>query len=270
MVITMINTNKMTRPAAVSGMFYASDPQQLSSDIHAYLSQAKSLFNCQPKALIAPHAGYIYSAPIAANAYKLLEPMAQEIHQVILLGPSHRVAFKGIATPDINFFETPLGSIKINKDFCETAEQLNFVNKNNLAHKDEHSLEVHLPFLQTILTDFELTPFVVGDCDANEVETLLELFWKTENCLYVISTDLSHFEDYETATKHDANTSLAIESMQPEKIHYNDACGRNPLNGMLNLAKHHHLNIKCLNLKNSGDTAGDKNRVVGYGSYVAY
>jgi len=266
----MINANKMTRPAAVSGMFYASDPQQLSSDIHAYLSQANNRFNCQPKALIAPHAGYIYSASIAANAYKLLEPIAQEIHQVILLGPSHRVAFKGIATPDVNFFETPLGSIKINNQFCDMAEQLNFVNKNRLAHKDEHSLEVHLPFLQSLLTDFELTPFVVGDCDEKDVEALLELFWTTKNRLYVISTDLSHFQDYDSAIKHDANTSHAIESMQPEKIHYDDACGRNPLNGMLNLAKHHQLKIKCLNLKNSGDTAGDKNRVVGYGSYAAY
>jgi len=270
MVITMINQDSRTRPAAVAGMFYAADPQQLSSDVHHYLSQVRAETNLIPKAIIAPHAGHMYSGPVAASAYKLLEPFANKFKQVILLGPSHRVAFSGIATPDTDYFETPLGRIKINTLFCEKAEQLGFVQKNKLAHKDEHSLEVHLPFLQTLLSDFELTPFVVGDCNRDNVAKLLELFWGNNDTLFVISTDLSHFHNYEHATQQDLLTSNAIEALQPENIHYEDACGRNPLNGLLTQANQHRLNIKLLDLRNSGDTAGDKNRVVGYGAYVVY
>jgi len=270
MVITMINQDSHTRPAAVAGMFYAADPQQLSSDIHHYLSQVDVDPSLVPKAIIVPHAGHMYSGPVAASAYKLLEPFANKFKQVILLGPSHRVAFRGIATPDADYFETPLGTIKINTLFCQKAELLHFVNKNKLAHKDEHSLEVHLPFLQTVLNDFELTPFVVGDCSRDDVSTLLELFWNNTDTLLVISTDLSHFHSYERATRQDRLTSNAIEALQPEKIHYEDACGRNPLNGLLTLAIQHQLNISLLDLRNSGDTAGNKDRVVGYGAYVVY
>ena len=266
----MLNTESRTRPAAVAGLFYAADPQQLSSETSYFLSQVHKPLNVVPKALIVPHAGHIYSGPVAASAYKLLEPLTNIIKQVILLGPSHRVAFRGIATPDIDFFESPLGKIKINTSFCKKAEQLNFVNANNAAHRDEHSLEVHLPFLQLLLNDFELTPLVVGDCDRNDVASLLELFWGDSETLFIISTDLSHFHNYATATQKDQLTSAAIESLQPEDINLDDACGRAPLNGLLTLAKNHHLKINCLDLRNSGDTAGDKNRVVGYGSYVVY
>ena len=266
----MIHQDSRTRPAAVAGMFYAADPQQLSSEIHQFLSHAQANTTLIPKALIVPHAGYMYSGPVAASAYKLLEPLASQIKQVILLGPSHRVAFNGIATPDADFFETPLGTIKINTDFCEKAEQLPFVQKNKLAHKEEHSLEVHLPFLQSVLKNFELCPFVVGDCNRDNVAKLLNLFWNNKDTLFVISTDLSHFHNYDTATQQDLLTSRAIEALQPENIHYEDACGRNPLNGLLTLANQRQLKISCLDLRNSGDTAGDKDRVVGYGAYVVY
>ncbi|MCW8933140.1 MAG: AmmeMemoRadiSam system protein B [Gammaproteobacteria bacterium] len=266
----MKNVNYRTRPAAVAGMFYAADSEQLSADVTHYLRQAQNHLNISPKAIIAPHAGHIYSAPVAASAYKLLEPEADKIKQVILLGPSHRVAFRGIATPDTDFFETPLGKIKINKRNCEKAETLDFVQPSQLAHAEEHSLEVHLPFLQVLLNDFELTPFVVGDCERDDVAKLLELFWGSDETLFIISTDLSHFHDYATATHRDRLTSNAIESIQPEQISYEDACGRAPLNGLLTLARHHRLNIKLLDLRNSGDTAGDKNRVVGYGAYAVY
>ncbi len=270
MVITMINTNSHTRTAAVAGIFYASDPEQLSSDILNYLTQAPPSLNLIPKAIIAPHAGYMYSAPVAASAYKLLEPLAHKIKQVVLLGPAHRFSFNGVATPDADYFETPIGTIKINSTLCKQAEQLNYVHPDSLAHKEEHSLEVHLPFLQTLLNDFELTPLLVGNCNHKNISNLLELFWENEETLFVISTDLSHFHTYETAKKQDFLTSGYIETLQPEKINYNDACGRNPLNGLLTLAKKHQLNVKCLDLRNSGDTSGNKDRVVGYGSYVIY
>ena len=266
----MKNTNSRTRPPAVAGMFYAADPLQLSSDVNQYLTQAQSHLNITPKAIIAPHAGHMYSGPVAASAYKLLEPVADKIKQVILLGPSHRVALRGIATPDADFFETPLGRIKINTQFCNKAEALDFVQPSQLAHSEEHSLEVHLPFLQILLKDFELTPFVVGDCNRDDVAELLELFWGNNETLFIISTDLSHFHNYATAAHQDRLTSNAIESIQPEKIDYDDACGRAPLNGLLTLAQKHQLNIKLLDLRNSGDTAGDKSRVVGYGAYVVY
>lgn len=258
------------RPAAVAGQFYSANPQQLSSDISEYLLSCHSHLDNTPKAIIVPHAGYIYSAPVAACAYQLLAPVATQIKQVVLLGPSHRLALNGVATSDVDFYETPLGQIKINRSFCKKAEQLNFVHANNLAHKDEHSLEVQLPFLQTVLDDFELTPLVVGDCNQNDIASLLNLFFGADDILIVISTDLSHFHNYADASHRDLLTSAAIEALQPEKISYDDACGRNPLNGFLTLARQNNLNVKKLDLRNSGDTAGDKNRVVGYGAYAAY
>lgn len=266
----MSDTHIHTRPAAVSGMFYAADPQQLRSDIQTYLSQAPAGVKTIPKAIIAPHAGYIYSGPVAASAYTLLKPVADKIKQVILLGPSHRVAFHGIATPDADYFETPLGKIKINQALCHKVNQLDFVFPNNLAHQEEHSLEVHLPFLQSVLTDFELTPLVVGDCNQQDVAYLLDKIWGDEHTLIVISSDLSHYHSYETALRLDQNTSTAIEQLQPEKIHSDNACGKNPLNGLLALAKSKQLTIDLLDLRNSGDTAGSKDRVVGYGAYAVH
>jgi len=266
----MIESDIYIRPAAVAGQFYAAEPQSLLTDVLQYLADVNQPLNIKPKALIVPHAGYIYSGPIAASAYKLIEPFATQIKQVILLGPAHRVALNGVATPAADFFKTPLGNIKINTEFCNKAEQLNFVSKNKLAHSDEHSLEVQLPFLQTILNDFQLTPFVVGDCNSSDIANLLDLFFDFNETLFIISTDLSHFHDYKTAKQKDQLTSNAIEALQADKISYNDACGRNPLNGFLSLAKQKNLHVKLLDLRNSGDTAGDKNSVVGYGAYVAY
>jgi len=259
------------RPAAVAGMFYTADPVQLRSEINTYLHNASTgTYKTIPKAIIAPHAGYVYSGPVAASAYSLLGPITDKIKQVILLGPSHRIAFQGIATPDADYFETPLGKIKINRGLCQSVNQLDFVFPNNLAHRDEHSLEVHLPFLQTVLSDFELTPLVVGDCNQEDVAYLLEQIWGGEETLIVISSDLSHYHSYESATQIDRTTSSAIEHLQPEKIQYDQACGRNPLNGLLTLAKSRQLSVDLLDLRNSGDTAGSKDRVVGYGAYAVH
>ena len=266
----MSDANTIIRPAAVSGMFYSADPNQLQSDISRYLQQAKTESDLMPKAIIVPHAGYIYSGPIAASAYKLLQPTKHLIKQVILLGPSHRVAFRGIATSNADYFSTPLGNIKINRTLCHQAETFDFVQANDAAHAQEHSLEVQLPFLQNMLDDFELTPLVVGDCAAQDVAKLLDSIWGKSDTLIVISSDLSHYHNYFTAQQLDQKTSLAIESCQPENISYENACGRAPLNGLLTLTKQKHLSIDTIDLRNSGDTAGDKERVVGYGAYVVH
>ncbi len=266
----MSMSHNRIRPAAVAGMFYPADPVQLQADIHNYLKQVTATTTQSPRALIAPHAGYVYSGPIAASAYKQLLPVASEIRQVVLLGPSHRVAFRGIATPEADFFATPLGNIKINQTRCHELEQLPFVIPSEVAHSQEHSLEVHLPFLQSVLKDFELIPLVVGDCNQDDVCQLLDQLWDDKQTLIVISSDLSHYHDYQTATRLDRTTSDHIEHLEPEKIHYEDACGRNPLNGLLALARKKHLSIETVDLRNSGDTAGDKNRVVGYGAYVVH
>jgi len=266
----MSDAHTIIRPAAVAGMFYSADPNQLQSDVLHYLQQATSSSDFTPKAIIAPHAGYIYSGPIAASAYKLLQPARHQIKQVILLGPSHRVAFRGIATPNADYFSTPLGNIKINQTLCRQVESFDFVHANDAAHAQEHSLEVQLPFLQNILDDFELTPLVVGDCAAQDVAKLLDSIWGKNDTLVVISSDLSHYHSYTTAKQLDHKTSLAIEHCQPENITYEDACGRQPLNGLLTLAKQKKLSIDTIDLRNSGDTAGDKERVVGYGAYVVH
>ncbi len=265
-----IDVFSRTRPAAVAGMFYPDDPQQLKSDINQYLSHASSSASPAPKAIIVPHAGYIYSASVAASAYQLLLSDVQKINQVILLGPSHHLAFRGIATPDNDYFATPLGKIRINQPLCLKSQSLDFVQINNLAHEQEHSLEVQLPFLQVILPDFELTPLVVGDCEMAQVGRLLELLWGGEETLIVISTDLSHFHNYQVANRLDKQTSLAIEQLQPERISSENACGKAPLNGLLTLAKKKQLTVNCLDLRNSGDTAGSMDRVVGYGAYAVH
>ena len=258
------------RPAAVAGMFYPNDPQQLKSEINQYLSHASSSASTTPKAIIVPHAGYVYSGPVAASAYRLLLSEIQKIKQVILLGPSHHLAFRGIATPDVDYFATPLGKVKVNQPLCLRAQTLDFVHADSLAHKQEHSLEVQLPFLQVMLADFALTPLVVGDCAEEDVAQLLELLWDGEDTLIVISSDLSHYHNYQVAVRLDSQTSHAIEQLQPENISLQNACGKTPLNGLLTLARKKQLKIDCLDLRNSGDTAGSKDRVVGYGAYAVH
>ena len=255
------------RPPAVAGLFYPDDGKQLQHDVDSFLSAARQMGEI-PKALIAPHAGYIYSGPIAASAYINLLPVRTIIKKVILLGPSHRVAFSGLAAPSVDEFITPLGSISIDHKTLNQILSLPQVFVMDEAHAQEHSLEVHLPFLQTVLDDFQLVPLVVGDTSAEDVAEALNLIWGGPETLIVISSDLSHYHSYTTAHKLDQAASLAIENLQPEKIQYEMACGKNPVNGFLKLAKQKGLHGKTLDLRNSGDTAGTKDRVVGYGAYA--
>jgi MEMO1 family protein len=255
------------RPAAVAGMFYPDDKNQLSEEINKYLS-ASEVNIPPPKAIIAPHAGYVYSGPIAASAYTSLIPVKDKIKKVVLLGPAHQIPFSGIVAPTTDGFATPLGVVPVDQKSIEKIISLPQIARMGNAHDQEHSLEVQIPFLQTILNEFELIPLLVGDANEKDVAEVLQQLWGDDKTLIVVSSDLSHYKDYATAQQMDRATSVAIENLQPEHIHYDMACGRNTVNGLLELAKQKGLKAQTLDLRNSGDTAGAKDRVVGYGAYA--
>jgi len=262
------------RAAAVAGTFYPNDPNILRKDIQTFLDKAQSLYNLgsgdtpMPKALIVPHAGYAYSGPVAASAYVRLRPLHDVIKRVVLLGPCHRVPVGGLALCSADYFETPLGRIPVDRPLCAELEKLPQVFTFDHTHIDEHSLEVHLPFLQTILDDFSLVPLVVGQASSQEVADVLEQVWGDQETLIIISTDLSHFLNYDACQSLDNRTVEAIENFDIAHIGNDQACGRIPLKGMLEIAKSRGMDITTLDVRNSGDTAGSRERVVGYGSWV--
>ena len=257
----------MIRQPAVAGTFYPANPTQLHLMLDEYLNDAESSAKV-PKAIIAPHAGYIYSGPIAASAYARLKKAHALITRVVLLGPSHRVPFRGLAVSRADTFSTPLGDIAIDQQAVETIVKLPFVEYLEQAHTLEHSLEVHLPFLQEMLDDFKLVPIVAGDATPDQVSQVIKALWGGDETLIVISSDLSHYHDYATAQELDKVTSQLIENLQYESLASESACGKVPVSGLLKLAREKSLSVKTIDLRNSGDTAGDKRRVVGYGAYV--
>jgi len=256
------------RQPAVAGLFYPDDPLLLQQQVAKLLTQDVPI-GPAPKALIVPHAGYIYSGPVAASAYLQLTPIRDQIQRVVLLGPAHRVAFSGLAASSAQYFATPLGMIRIDQTAMNAILELPQVRVLDQAHREEHSLEVQLPFLQTVLnTDFGLIPLVVGEAEPGAVAAVIELLWGGPETLVLISSDLSHYHDYETARRLDSATSHAIEQLNPQAIDYQQACGRTPVNGLLLAARHHQLHATTLDQRNSGDTAGGRDRVVGYGAYA--
>ena len=255
------------RNPAVAGMFYPANPRELHAQIGEYLGSVRTA-GPVPKAIIAPHAGYVYSGPIAASAYARLKPARGRITRVVLLGPAHRVGFHGLALSSADYFVTPLGQIPVDRAATEKITGLPQVRVMDAAHAQEHSLEVHLPFLQEVLGEFSLVPLVVGEAGPGEVAEVLESLWGGPETLIVISSDLSHYHDYRSAQKLDRATSQAIEELRLEDIQYDHACGRNPVNGLLQVARRLGLTAKTVDLRNSGDTAGSHDRVVGYGAYV--
>lgn len=254
------------RPAAVAGMFYPGDPRELSAIVQAFLHRA-NVRTMLPKVLVVPHAGYVYSGQAAAEAYVLLEPLKNQIKRVILLGPCHRVPVQGMALPTVDLFATPLGNIPLDTTAVEKLLTLPFVGYSDKAHAEEHSLEVHLPFLQSMLANFSLVPVVVGETSPQQVAQALEQVWGGDETLIIISTDLSHFLTYDDCRETDQETARKILQLQAN-LHGEEACGCRPLNGLLYLAKQKHLRCELLALCNSGDTAGDKRRVVGYGAFA--
>jgi len=255
------------RKPAVAGAFYPADAQDLHKMVQYFLNQANQE-GIAPKAIIVPHAGYIYSGPIAASAYARVAAAHDKIRRVVLLGPAHRVPFHGLAASSAKSFATPLGIIPVDEIAIRRLVDLPQVHVMDEAHANEHSLEVHLPFLQETLGDFTLIPLVVGSARPEEVSEVLEMLWGGEETLVVISSDLSHYHDYDTAKKLDSATSHAIELLNPAAIEYESACGRIPVNGLLTVAKKLGLHAHTIDLRNSGDTAGPRDQVVGYGAYT--
>jgi len=257
------------RPAAVAGMFYPESPARLSRDVADMLADVPSKFETSPKAIIAPHAGYIYSGPIAASAFATLASRRNTIHRVILLGPTHRVAVRGLALPTSDAFVTPLGSVPIDQNAAEAISDLEQVVRSDPAHRYEHSLEVEIPFLQIVLGEFSLLPIAVGEASPSAVSEVLDRLWGGNETLIVVSSDLSHYLPYEDAHQIDARTAHQIISLDPMINHY-QACGATPVNGLLLAARNHGLQAQQLDLRNSGDTAGDRSRVVGYGAFAFF
>lgn len=257
-----------SRPPAVAGIFYPALPGPLRDDVAALLDAA-----CPPqagletKALVAPHAGYIYSGPIAASAFAAIANRREQIRRVVLLGPTHRIAVSGIAVPTCEHFTTPLGNVPVDPVVTEAVVNFRQVVQSDYAHALEHSLEVELPFLQTLLGEFNLVPLAVGDVAPQAVAEVIDSLWGGDETLIVVSTDLSHYLPYEDAQHIDEETARRIVDCDPIINHY-QACGATPLNALLLAARQHGLRAKRLDLRNSGDTAGDRSRVVGYGAFA--
>jgi len=256
------------RPPAVAGAFYADDPATLLRDVQGYLSASKNTCEAPPKAVIAPHAGYVYSGPIAASVFGTLSALKNKIERVVLLGPCHRVPVSGMALSSADSYATPLGPISLDHSFDDALLNCAGVEIYNAAHRTEHSLEVELPFLQVVLGDFQLLPIVVGGANPKQVADVLNAVWGGPETLIVISSDLSHYLDYDTAQVTDQNTCKAIETLNGAAIMNDQACGRHPIKGLLEIAKQKNMSVKTLDLRNSGDTAGTKDRVVGYGAWA--
>jgi AmmeMemoRadiSam system protein B len=256
------------RLPAVAGQFYPENPEELRTVVDGFLAAAKTVSDTIPKVIIAPHAGYPYSGPIAGSAYACLARGRGALKRVVLLGPSHFVGFDGLAVSSASVFQSPLGLIPVDEEALARVRALSRVTTLDAAHQREHSLEVHLPFLQIALGEFKLVPLVVGDATANEVGAVLNKLWGGRETCIVVSSDLSHYHDYQTAQQIDRETARAIESLNWEKLDADQACGCQPIRGLLRVAKERGLRCRTVDLRNSGDTLGGRGRVVGYGAFV--
>jgi MEMO1 family protein len=303
MLENLIPASGGSRAPAVAGQFYPGDPQTLRARVQSLLAGAAQLDDEQteqpsasrqqqpakgalpragvepsaglaqspepfPKAVIAPHAGYDASGPIAASAYAHLVAGHNVIHRVILLGPAHFVPFQGLAVTQASAFQTPLGAAPVDLEALEKIRSLPQVQILESAHRNEHSLEVHLPFLQVILGDFKLVPLLVGEATPGEVAEVLAALWGGPETCVVVSSDLSHYLDYPAAQQADARTAELIESLNWEELKADQACGCGPIRGLLLLARRRGLRCRTVDLRNSGDTCGMRSRVVGYGAFV--
>jgi AmmeMemoRadiSam system protein B len=260
-----------TRPPAVAGTFYPEAPDVLLAEVQALLRGARPPLGGpvgRPKALIVPHAGYIYSGPIAATAYALLQGARPPISRVILLGPAHFVGFRGLALPGVDALETPLGRIPLDRNGVAAALSFPQVAELPRAHAREHSIEVHLPFLQAVLPRFCVVPLLVGDAAPWEVAEVLAVLWGGDETAIVVSTDLSHYHPYDEARELDSDTARRIVARDYADLEGEQACGAAPVRGLLYEAAQRNLKVHLCDLRSSGDTAGDRRRVVGYGSFA--
>ncbi len=252
------------RLSAVAGYFYPSNKEVLIKEIQNFLEKATQYSNQKPYALIVPHAGYIYSGSVASLGYKSLIPYKEEYKKILILGPSHFVSLHGLAYPAFEYFETPLGKLQLDQNLIESLREFDFILENSPSHSQEHSIEVQLPFIQFIFGNIPIVPLTFGKIRPEKINILLRKIWNPE-ILVIVSSDLSHYYSYEDAKKLDKKTSQAIENLDPDSIGYEQACGRVGIQGLLLFAKEKNWKAKLLDLRNSGDTAGSKDRVVGYG-----
>jgi len=264
-----VRASAQVRPPAVAGRFYPGSATQLGAAVHDLLA-ATEPGEVAAKGVIAPHAGYVYSGPIAATAYASVRARAAAITKVVLLGPAHRVYVEGLALPSAARFATPLGEIEIDAELAAAVVELPQVTRSDQAHAQEHSLEVHLPFLQTLLPRFTLLPLVVGDAGPAAVAEVLERVWGGPETLIVISSDLSHFHSYADAQRLDQATAAWIQASRAPGLDPNLACGARCIDGLIEFGRRHPLALELLDLRNSGDTAGDRDRVVGYAAFAIH
>jgi AmmeMemoRadiSam system protein B len=257
------------RPPAVAGTFYAADPGRLRATVEDFLAApGPAPAESRPKALIAPHAGYVYSGPVAGHAFRALGEGAAQVRRVVVIGPAHYVPFRGLALSSAEVFRTPLGDVPLDGAAIEAIRALPQVELADAPHQPEHALEVELPFLQAVLGDFTLVPLVVGEAMPEEIAEILARLWGGPETLFVISSDLSHYEPYARAQQHDATSAAAIERLDEAALGPRDACGYLPIRGLLIEARRRGLEALRVDLRNSGDTAGPKDQVVGYGAWA--
>ena len=257
----------LIRKPAVAGQFYSGNAEELSTTVATLLDEAQQKDTPAPKALIVPHAGYRYSGPVAASAYARLQPYRSQYRRVILLGPAHRTPVRGLALSSADVYRMPMGDVPLDQTAIADLD-IPGVQIFDAAHQDEHSLEVHLPFLQTVLGDFSVVPIVVGDASKELVSRVLDELWGGSETLIVISSDLSHYLKYDEARAIDAVTCQAIESFDAGQINHDMACGATPVAGLLIAAQQRGMKVTTLDLRNSADTAGDAALVVGYGAWM--
>lgn len=285
----------LVRPASVSGMFYPAELGALRNQLHGFyrkslgdesfdgsdiaddtiaeMSHHASTNNgAMPKIIVGPHAGYVYSGDCCARAYAELYPYRDNIKKIVILGPSHRMFVDGIALPSSEIWQTPLGGVMVDHHMINRLKKsgLNIVKQDDVPHALEHSLEVHVPFMQTIFKRFTILPIVVGKANINELTKLLEIVWGGDETLIVISSDLSHYHPYDECNKIDSETAQIVEDMAWQSLTGDRACGFVPLAASLKCGKDNNMKINRIHLCNSGDTAGDKSRVVGYGAWKLY
>jgi len=270
-MVARTNATRRRLPA-VAGSFYASEPGELRRRLRAVLQDARDAADGAvgppPKAIVVPHAGHLYSGPIAASAFARLLPLRDRIERVVMIGPSHFSRFLGIAATEMDAFETPLGSVPVDRDLVAASLDLPHVHLLDGAHADEHSLEVQLPFLQIVLERFAVAPFLVGEATGHQVAELLAHTWGDDATLVLVSSDLSHYHDAATARRWDARTAESMERLDAAAIGPQDACGHVGVQGLLHRLRAMGLGLRAIDLRNSGDTAGTSDDVVGYGAFL--
>jgi len=258
------------RPPAVAGTFYPLDAEELRRAVAGYVEGCpRSATVRQPKALIVPHAGYAYSGPVAGCAYRQLRDAGARIRHVVLIGPTHRVPLRGLAVSSLDGFDTPLGPVPIDAAGRQRLRELGLAGIADAPHAAEHSLEVQVPFLQSVLEDFDLLPIAAGLAPPELVARALDAVWGGDDTLIVVSSDLSHYHTSDEARQLDATTTQSILERRSD-VSDEQACGARGINGLMQVARHRGLVVELLDQRNSGDTAGDRSRVVGYGSYALF